>query len=342
MRAKKLICLSGVMLASVAAAGPAGAASSSVTVSGAGSTLVAPLITERAIEYRVFYGNSIGYNAVGSPAGLGELSSGVVDFAATDSPLTSAQLTSCPKCVQIPWALAGIGIGFHVAGIRNQLRLSGSVLAGIYLGRITKWNDPRIKALNKGLRLPSLHVTPIYMNASGQTYNFTEYLDRVSRAWRSQVGVGETVSFPAGISANSSSGATALLKSTNGAITFVGTPYLIRQGLPAAAIQNASGRYEYPNLANIKSAGASVRRVPASNAIGIVDPPKSAKAAYPISAFSYLVVSRNFNSHKLALKQWLTYATGSFAQKYGQNLDFAQMPSVVLKAARATVRSWAG
>ena len=330
------------MLLSVVAVGSAVAASTAVTVSGAGSTLVAPLIAERAVEYQVFFGNSIGYDAVGSPAGIGELSSSVVDFAATDSPLTSAQLGSWPRCVQIPWALTGIGIGYHVAGVRNKLRLSGRVLAGIYLGQIVKWNDPRIKALNRGLRLPSLHVTRVYMNASGQTYNFSEYLDRVSSAWRSKVGYGETVSFPAGISSNSSSAATGLLKSTNGAIAFVGAPYLIRQGLPAAAVQNAAGRFEYPNLANIKDAGASVVRVPASNAIGIVDPPKSAKAAYPISAFSYLVVSRNANSHRSALKQWLTYATGSLAQKYGQNLDFAQMPAVVLKAARATVRSWAG
>jgi len=342
LRVKKLICLSGVMLASVAAAGPAQAAPAAVTLSGAGSTLVAPLIAEWASQYHIFFGDRISYEAVGSPAGISALSSGAVDFGATDSPLTSAQRQSCSHCLQIPWALTAIAIGYHVASIRGKLDLSGRVLAGIYLGQITKWDDPRIKALNPRLRLPSLHIAPVYTNDSGDTYNFTGYLDRVSRAWRSKVGQGETVSFPAGISAHSSSGATALLESTNGAITFVGAAYLIRHRLPAAAIQNAAGHYEYPNLTNVKSAGASVVRVPAGNAIQIVDPPKSAKAAYPISAFSYVVVSRDGNSgHKPALKDWLTYATG-LAQSYGQNLDFARLPPVVLRAARATVRSWSG
>jgi phosphate transport system substrate-binding protein len=321
-------------------AGPAGAASNSVTLSGAGSTLVAPLVAEWATEFQVFYGDQITFDGVGSQVGINEISSGTVDFAATDSPLTSTQVSSCTGCVQIPWTLTGIGIGYHVLSVGNTLRLSGKVVAEIYLGQLTNWNDPQIKALNPGASLPSLKITPVYANASGDTYDFTTYLSRVSSSWRSRIGAGNTVSFPTGISANGNAGLTALLESTNGAIAYVGASYLISHRLPAAAIQNAAGRYEYPNLTNIKSAASTVHSVPAGNAIQIVDPPRSAKAAYPISTFSYAIVSRTAGAaRRSALKDWLTYCTGP-GQSFGQNLDFAPIPSVVLKADKATIRSW--
>ena len=340
MRVKNLICLSGVAI--VVSAGTATAAPATVTLSGAGSTVVAPLISEWATQFQTFDGDSVSYDQVGSQSAVDYISSGAVDFAATDSPLSAAQTRVCPECVQIPWTLTAIGIGYDVPSIGNRLRLTGRVLAQIYLGQITNWNDPRIKTLNPGVSLPTLRITPVYTNASGDTYNFTEYLDRVSSAWRSRVGYGETVSFPTGTAADGSAGVTAVLESTRGAIAFVGTAYLIRHGLPAAALQNAAGNYEYPNLTNIKRAAASVTKVPADNAIQLVDPPRSARAAYPISTFGFVVVSRKTSpSHRAALKKWLTFAIG-FGQRLGQNLDFAPIPSVVQKAANASVRNWSG
>jgi phosphate ABC transporter phosphate-binding protein len=221
---------------------------------------------EWAQEFPVFYGVKVSYAPVGSQAGLNRLSSGGVDFAATDSPLTTTQLQACPHCGQIPWALTAIGLGYHVSGAGNKLRLSPSVLAKIYLGQITQWNDGRITALNPGVLPPALRITPLSANASGDTYVFTQYLSRVSAAWRAKVVTGDTVSFPAGLSTNGNAGVTALLQSTNGAIGYVGAAYLITHRLPAAAIQNAAGNYEYPNLANITAAAARVRSVPANGA----------------------------------------------------------------------------
>ncbi len=323
-------------------AGTAGATAPAVkSLSGAGSTLVAPLVAEWAQEFPVFYGVNIDYASVGSQAGLNRIASGATDFAATDSPLTTSQRQACPSCGQIPWTLTAIGIGYHVNGAGNQLRLTPSVLANIYLGHITRWNDSRITSLNPGVKLPALKITPVYTSASGDTAVFTQYLSRVSSAWRTKVGTGDTVSFPVGITSNGNSGMTTLLQSTNGAIGYVGVPYLIAHKLPAAAIQNAAGGYAYPNLGNIIAAGATVKKVPANGALAIVDPPKSAPAAYPISTFSYVVVSATAAApRKAALRDWIAFAIGG-GQKFGEGLDFAPVPSLVAAADRRAVHTFA-
>ena len=340
------IRLWGIGVAALAAAafgGPAGAATSPVkSLSGAGSTLVAPLVAEWAQEFAVFYGVSIQYASVGSQAGLNRISAGSSDFAATDSPLTPTQKHACPTCGQIPWTLTAVGIGFHINGAGNKLRLTPSVLAKIYLGQITRWNDSSIASLNPGVKLPSLKITPLYASASGDTSVFTRYLSKVSSSWRTKVGSGDTVNFPVGLTSNGNSGMTALLQNTNGAIGYVGVAYLITHKLPAAAIQNAAGDYEYPNLGNIVAAGATVKKVPANGALPIVDPPKSAAAAYPIATFSYVVVSASASaSRKAALRDWIAFAVGG-GQKFGQGLDFAPIPPVVATADRRAVRTFAG
>ncbi|HTU96707.1 MAG TPA: phosphate ABC transporter substrate-binding protein PstS [Solirubrobacteraceae bacterium] len=342
--------LSGTVAAALAAAvvaaalaGPASAATPALkSLSGAGSTLVAPLVAEWGQEFPVFYGVHIQYQSVGSQAGLNRLASHDVDFAATDSPLTSAQHKACPTCGQIPWTLTGLGIGYHVKGAGNQLRLTPSVLAKIYLGKITKWNDRRITSLNPGVTLPALSITPIYTNASGDTSVFTQYLSKVSSTWRTQVGTGDTVNFPIGVTSNGNAGMTTLLQSTNGAIGYVGAAYLITHKLPAAAIENAAGDFQYPNLGNIVAAGATVKKVPDNGALSVIDPPKSAPAAYPLSTFSYVVVPANADAaHKAALRDWIAFAIGG-GQKFGEGLDFAPVPSVVAKADRRAVQAFAG
>jgi phosphate transport system substrate-binding protein len=343
--------LSGTVAAALAAAvlvgsEPAGAVTAAApavkSLSGAGSTLVAPLVAEWAQEFPVFYGVGVEYQSVGSQAGLNRLASGSVDFAATDSPLTAPQRQACSHCGQFPWTLTALGIGYHINDAGNKLRLTPSVLAKIYLGKITKWNDQRITSLNPGVKLPALKITPLYTNASGDTSVFTQYLSKVNATWRTRVGSGDTVSFPIGVASNGNAGMTTLLQSTDGAIGYVGAAYLITHKLPAAAIQNAAGAFEYPNLGNIVAAGATVKRVPATGALPIVDPPKSAPAAYPLSTFSYIVVPGDADAaHKAALRDWIAFAIGG-GQKFGQGLDFAPVPPVVAGADRRAVRAFAG
>ena len=315
------------------------ASASAASLSGAGSTLVAPLESNWAQGWQAATGNSVTYSPVGSGTGVTDITHGLVAFGASDAPLNPTQAAACPTCVQIPWALSATAVGFHLNGI-SSLKLTGKVLAEIYLGQIKTWNNSAIKKLNKGVRLPARAITPIYRSdSSGDTYAFTNYLAHVSRTWLSKEGPAATsVGFPAGVQGKGNSGVTAILANTNGGIAYVAASYLIQQGgLGAAAIQNAAGKFEYPNIPNISSAASSIHSVPANNALSIVDPPKSAKKAYPISTFTYVIVPKN-TSNATLLTSFITYALTT-GQAFGNKLDFAPIPSKVLNAAKSTLAS---
>jgi phosphate transport system substrate-binding protein len=322
--------VAGALMVVPAAAMAAGSAA------GAGSTLVAPIEAEWANSFGAKTGNTITYNPVGSGTGIKDISNRLVDFGASDAPMTTAQAAGCHGCLMIPWALSATGVGYHLSGVR-KLRLSGPVLAGIYLGQIKTWNDSRIKALNKGVRLPNLKITPVFRSdGSGDTYAFTNYLSAVNGTWKHRVGFATSVSFPTGVGGSGNSGVTSVLESTNGSIAYVAVSYLIAHKLPAAAVKNAAGRYEYPNLANIENAARTVKRVPASNELHIVNPPRSAKIAYPISTFTYAIVPSSSSNAGL-LRSFISYAIGP-GQQFGPALDFAPIPKVVLNAAKATIK----
>jgi phosphate transport system substrate-binding protein len=310
-------------------------AATAPTLNGAGSTLVAPLEAEWAQAFDTSTGDVVNYQAVGSGTGITDISNGSVDFGASDAPLSPTQAANCHNCIQIPWALSATGIGWHIGGLKS-LRLTGKVLEEIYAGQITNWDNPAIKALNKHEHMPSLTITPIYRtDGSGDTYAFTNYLSHVSSAWAQHVGVGTSVSFPHGVGGAHNTGVTSLLTTTNGGIAYIAVSYLIAHGLPAAAIKNNAGRYEYPNLSEIENAARTVKHVPPNNAISIVDPPKSAKIAYPISTFTYVIAPTTAAQGAL-LRQFIDYALGA-GQTFGPALDFAGLPKVVKRAAAASV-----
>jgi phosphate transport system substrate-binding protein len=334
VRVKKLIFATAVALVLGATALPAGAAAAEV-LNGSGSTLVAPLAAEWALAFQTLHRITVNFSPTGSEAGIQAVSSRAVDFAASEAPMSASQVSACHTCFQIPWSLTAIGIGYNVHGVGSKLRLSGDLLAAIYLGTIKRWNDPRIQALNHGVHLPAVNITPISSNGSGDTYVFTSYLSGVSSKWRSGVGTGATVSFPTGVSAGSNSAIISRLESTNGSLAYAGVSYLIAHGLPAAAIRNAAGKYEYPNLVNIESAAHAVRHVPASGVVRVVNPPRSARIAYPIPALTYVIVPGD-SSHKASLKRWILYAMGG-GQEFGPALDFAPLPPVIKHAATAAV-----
>jgi len=314
------------------------------TLTGEGSTLVAPLEAEWATGFQSKNpGDSVSYNAVGSGTGIADISgqNGVGrlgDFGASDAPLNPTQASNCSGCLQIPWALSATGVGYNLAGIR-VLHLTGSVIAQMYLGQITNWDSPAIKKLNKHVHLPNRKITPVFRSdGSGDTYAFTNYLSKVSGSFKHQVGFGTAVQFPTSdgaIGNKGNLGVTTTLDNTPGAIAYIAVSYLIAHGVPAAAVQNKAGRYEYPNLNNIENAAASVKHVPAGNTLSIVDPPKKQKIAYPISTFTYAIVPSNASQGSL-LKSFINYAIGP-GQSFGPRLDFAKIPKVVLNAAKSTV-----
>ena len=331
------IRLLGVAFMTVAVMATGVASASAAGLTGAGSSLVAPLMANWINGFEIKEGIPVKYGSVGSGAGIAQITARTVDFGASDAPLTPEQAGACNGCVQIPWALTGVAIGFNVPGVKN-LHVSGSVLAGIYFGKIKKWNDAKIKKLNPGVHLPGMAITPVFRSdGSGDTYAFTDYLSKVSGAWKSHVGNATSVQFPTGVGGKGNSGVTSTVTSTKGSIGYISASYLVAAGLPAAAVQNKAGKFELPNLSNIEAAAAIVKKVPSNNKISITNPPKKAKIAYPISTFTYGIVPHDAGQ-KGFLQQFAKYAITT-GQKYGAALDFAPLPSVVKQAAQKAIGS---
>jgi len=331
------IRLLGVAITAVLVMATGAATASAAGLTGAGSTLVAPLMANWINGFEIKEGIAVKYGAVGSGAGIAQITARTVDFGASDAPLTPQQAAACNGCVQVPWALSATGLGFNVPGVK-KLNLSGSIIAGIYFGKITNWNDPKIKKINPSAKLPNLTITPVFRSdGSGDTYTFTNYLSKISPAWRSEVGYATTVGWKAGVGAKGNSGITATVVKTPGAIGYISASYLIAAGLGAVAVQNNAGNYELPNLKNIESAASVVTKVPPSNEINITNPPKKATTAYPISTFTYAIVPHDA-PQKGFVQQFLNYAITK-GQVYGAALDFAPLPKVVLSAAKSTIGS---
>ena len=313
------------------------AGASAAGLTGAGSTLVAPLMANWISGFEIKEGIPVKYGAVGSGTGIAQITARTVDFGASDAPLTPEQAAACNGCVQIPWALSATGVGFNIPGVK-KLNLTGKLIAGIYFGKITNWNDPKIKKINPKAKLPNLAITPVFRSdGSGDTYAFTNYLSKISPAWKSEVGYATSVGFKAGVGAKGNAGITSTVTKTPGAIGYISASYLIAAGLGAAAVQNNAGNYEFPNLKNIESAASVVKSVPASNEISITNPPKKATLAYPISTFTYVIAPHNA-PQKGFLQQFINYNL-TIGQKYGAALDFAPLPKVVLTAAKSAVAS---
>lgn len=319
--------------------GASAAVASAATLQGAGSTLVAPIEAEWATAWGNATGNSVQYAAVGSGSGESDIAKGLVDFGASDAPLSV--YSGVPgNLIQIPWALSATGVSYHINGLRlprhTNLHLTGAVLAKIYLGQITNWANPAIKALNRGARIPSTPITTfVRSDASGDTYAFTRYLSDVSSSFARQVGSSTAVSFPKGIGARGNAGMSTALSGTNGGIAYIAVSYLIANRQPAIGIKNRGGRYVVPNLGAIEAAAASVHSVPSNNQVTIVNPPRRAKSAYPISTFTYAMVPTNASNGAL-LRSFFSYAVGA-GQRFGPSLDFAPLPRAVLNADRRTI-----
>jgi phosphate transport system substrate-binding protein len=317
------------------------AVAASGTLTGAGSTLVAPLESVWASHFEAANpGDRVNYQAVDSGVGVQYVSGGLADFGATDAPPAAVGSANCSGCVLIPWALSATGIAYKINGVGEGLKLTGKILAEIYLGEIANWDNPQITKLNKGIHLPSLKITPVFRgDTSGDSYAFSGYLSAVSSAWTAKNG-GATISFPesVGVAARGNAGIAAEISSVDGAVGYVSVSFLISQKITVARVQNADGNYEYPNLQNIAHAAAEVTSVPAGNVLQILNPPRKYPIAYPISTFSYALVHRNGNANTSLLKQWLTYCVTS-GRLAGVLLDFPPIPNVVQAAALKTINS---
>jgi len=310
---------------------------------GAGSSLVGPAL---AIWGPMYAAQTVQYSSIGSGGGIAAISARTVDFGASDAPLTPDQAAGCHGCVQIPWALTATVPVVNIPGVvTGRLHLTGPVLAKIYLGQITKWNDPAITKLNRSLHLPSTTITPVHRSdGSGDTYVFTNYLSKVSKKWRSQVGYATSVSWPAGVGGTHNDGVAAIIGSTPGTIGYVSVAYVLANHLRIAKLRNASGKYTLPTLRSIESAAQLVRakKIPKSNAISITNAPKTKHRkyanAYPLATFTYVIVPKT-TPKAAQLKQFIAWALTAKPQKAIEKLVFAPMPKVVVKAAKKTLKT---
>ena len=337
-RGLALIAASSIALLAVSAAG---AKSNDTTIAGAGSTFVAPLVSAWTPALGTAFGYTVQYSPVGSGAGIAAITNHQVDFGASDAPLSPDQQSACGDCVQIPWALSAMAIAYNVPGAPVHVNLNGATISRIFLGQITNWNDAAIKALNPSASLPDLKITPVFRSdGSGSSYALTDYLSSVNGEWKSKIGVSTQPAFPAGQGAKGSSGVAGLISRTSGAIGYVDVAYAIKNHIRFAAVRNRAGRFLYPSLRRIEAAAAAFPKVPASNEMHIVDPPKSAAFAYPISTYTYVIVHKQ-STHAAELRKlifWtLTQGQGS---QFAAKLTFAPLSMVkaVLVAAEKTLK----
>jgi phosphate transport system substrate-binding protein len=303
---------------------------------GAGSTLVAPLVSKWQPDFSDKSGITVTYGAIGSGGGIDQITARTVDFGASDAPLTPDQFSAAKGVEQIPWALGAVLPSYNISGVSNTLKLSGPVLADIYLGKITAWNDPAIAKLNPGVSLPSTKITPVYRSdGSGDTYAWTNYLSSVSPEFKSKVGVSTQVKFPTGTGAEKSDGVAAAVSQTDGAIGYLGLAYISSNGLQYGLVQNSAGQFPNPDVASIKAAAAAVSGINKDNSISLVDLPASAKDAYPISTYTYVIVPLSSDKAD-ELKKFITYAIGP-GQAFGPDLNFAPLPSQVVAADKKAI-----
>jgi phosphate transport system substrate-binding protein len=339
---KRRLILLGVLsaLAAVAVASTANGSARRATgdeLNGAGSSFVFPLVSAWQNPFRSGSGIKVNYNPIGSGGGIKAISGRTVDFGASDAPLTPDQASGCGGCVQIPWALSATAVAYQGKGLPNHLHLTGPVIANIYLGHITSWNDPAIAALNPKVSLPSTKITPIYRSdGSGTSYNFTDYLSAVSPEFKSAIGVNTLPAFKVGVGGAKSAGVAAALKATDGGICYVDVAYTLANHFNFAAVKNSSGKFALPGLGGILSAASTVKTVPANNELHIVNPPKSKPNAYPISTFTYVILPLKTPKAK-ELRQWVFWALTA-GQDYGPRLLFAKIPHVVLFASEKTLK----
>jgi phosphate transport system substrate-binding protein len=337
---KRLTITLAVLAASFVAATAATATSNDTTISGAGSTFVSPLVSTWTPALGEAFGYSVQYSAVGSGAGIAAITNRQVDFGASDAPLTPDQAAACKGCVQIPWALSATSVAYNVPGAPVHLNLDGKTISRIFLGQITNWNDPAIKALNRGANLPNLKITPVFRSdGSGTSYNFTDYLSAVSSEWKNKVGVSTQPAFPAGVGARGSAGVAGVVSRTDGAITYVDVAFALKNHIRFAAVRNAAGKFLYPSLRRITAAAAAFTTVPANNEMHIVNPGKKAALAYPVATYTYVIVPQQ-TSHAPELRKLIFWAlTQGQRSQFTAKLLFAPLPKPVLVASEKTLKS---
>jgi phosphate transport system substrate-binding protein len=326
-----------------------------VSLTGAGASFPYPLLNSMITQYgTIKHEVQVNYQSIGSGGGISAMQQKTVDFGASDAPLSATEMGNVPNSLHIPETIGAVTICYNLPGISSGLKLTGPIIADIYLGTISNWNDPAIQAINSGLTLPSKSIITVHRSdSSGTTFVFTGYLKASSATWSSAVGQGKSVPWPNApggvIGNNNNAGVASTVNGTQYTIGYVELAFALQNGMTVAAVQNPSGNYVLPSLSSTTVAAQSVALagLPAGSAswtsVNLLNAPEA--QAYPIVSFSYLLVYKELNvipdmtqDRATAVVQFLWYVVHS-GQDLAPGLAYATLPSNVVQIDEATLQS---
>ena len=305
-------------------------------ITGAGATFIYPLVSKWSDDYNTATGHKINYQSIGSGGGIAQIKAGTVDFGSTDKPLPSEELAAA-GLAQFPSAIGGVVPVVNVEGIGSgQLRLTGPVLADIFLGKVTTWNDPKIAAINPGVPLPSTKINVVHRSdGSGTTYNFVNYLSKVSPQWKDTVGEGTSVEWPGGIGGKGNEGVAAYVKQIKGSIGYVELAYASQNGMSHVQMQNAAGNWVQPEAASFQAAAATADWSSAQDFSLVITNAPGADA-WPITATNFMLMYKQpknpqRSAETLAFFRWAL----ENGQPQAQALDYVPLPPALVEQVEA-------
>jgi phosphate transport system substrate-binding protein len=318
-------------------------AQGALSINGAGATFPYPMYSKWFDEYHKKNANlQINYQSIGSGGGIKQVTEGTVDFGATDGPMNDDQLKAYQEkhgsgILHFPTVLGAVVPTYNIAGVDAALNFTPDALAGIFLGKITKWNDPAIADANKGVKLPATDIVVVHRaDGSGTSYCWTDYLSKVSEEWKTKVGKGTSVNWPVGLGGKGNEGVTGTVKNTPNSIGYVELIYAESNKIPYGSVQNSSGAVVKASLAAVSAAAAGAAKdMPDDFRVSITNAPGN--ASYPISTFTWLLIPEKFAdaTKRDALKGFLKWALGD-GQSYAEALSYAKLPKeVVAKEVKA-------
>ena len=309
------------------------AVAQNIQINGAGATFPNPIYSKWFAEYNKLHPSiRINYQSVGSGAGIQQITRQTVFFGATDSPMTNDQLLAAPgKIVHFPTVLGAVVPVYNIPNVRAELKFNGQLLADIYLGKITKWNDPAIAKLNAGVMLPATDITVVHRSdGSGTTYIWVDYLAKVSPEWKKRVGVGASPNWPTGIGGKGNEGVAGLVTQTPGSIGYVELIYALQNKISYGPVQNMAGEFVKGSVESVTAAAAgAVAKMPADFRVSITN--AEGKGVYPISSFTWLLLYENpkDKAQAKAMVDFMTWAL-SDGQKFAPALGYAPLPEGIV------------
>jgi phosphate transport system substrate-binding protein len=317
-----------------------GSASAQTNLNGAGATFPYPIYSKWFSEYHNQHKDiQINYQSIGSGGGIRQLQSGTVDFGASDGPMNDEQLAKTPfKVFHIPTVLGAAVPSYNVPGVSNDLKFTPDVLADIFMGKITKWNDPRLAKANPGVKFPDADIIVVHRSDnSGTTYIWTDYLTKVSPEWANTVKRGTAVNWPVGVGGQGNEGVAGTVKQTPGSIGYVELIYAISNNMAYGSVQNSGGEFVKASLASVTAAAASVKDMPDDFRVSITNAP--GKDAYPISSFTWLLVPVEWSdaTKEKAFVDFLNWMVDK-GQGMTEALAYAPLPKAVAQKVKARIK----